>query len=547
MNFFGNHKNLEEIMRTLTYLFLTQLKNRILSLRKKPALLITYSIVLIFIIAMIVMSMFSNDEFLQVRSADERIMFLIIGGLGFLFLYIFTNSGLSTGSTLFSMSDVGLLFAAPISSKKILMYGLIQTLGKALFAAIFIFYQVVNLKTNFGYGLKEILSLFIIYALIVLICQLASIGIYIFSTGKPVRKNLVKLILYLLLGVILLAVVLVQKTQQVNLLEAALRVFDSTWFSFVPVAGWSVMFFSGIIQGSIAQIIISLLLFLGVGIAIISLLTVGTADYYEDVLLSTETTFLTLKAAKEGGKAPRRTNSKIKVRDKVLGISRGRGAMTLAYKHILELNRKSRFVFIDSYTMFMAVAVGIAGYNLKGTQAVHELSYVILAVAIYFQFFLSIMGKLKEELLKPYIFMIPAKSIVKVFAASVTSLLKPCIDGVIIFGVFTAMSGVNPFAGIFFALSYAASGTVFVGITILFQRVLGGQPSKIIQSLLVILILVVVMSPAVIASIVTAYFLPPAVQFLCLLPYIFVCLLFAGILFLTCGNLIDKSEFTGKL
>jgi hypothetical protein len=54
------------------------------------------------------------------------------------------------------------------------------------------------------------------------------------------------------------------------------------------------------------------------------------------------------------------------------------------------------------------------------------------------------------------------------------------------------------------------------------------------------------MSPSIGVSVVAAYMLPEALKFLSMLPYTIFCVMFAAILFLTCGNLIDKAEFTGK-
>jgi hypothetical protein len=84
-------------------------------------------------------------------------------------------------------------------------------------------------------------------------------------------------------------------------------------------------------------------------------------------------------------------------------------------------------------------------------------------------------------------------------------------------------------------------------MTILYQRVLGGQPNKVIQMFIGIGLLFAVMAPSIGVSVVAAFLLPAALDFLCMLPYTVFCLLFAAILFVTCGNLIDKAEFTGKL
>lgn len=534
-------------MKALSFLLLTQLKNRILSLRKKPAFLILYSIVFLVVVLSIIMIVIFNHGMPNTRTGDERIVFLILSGLGLLLLYAFTISGLSTGSSLFTMPDVGLLFVAPISSKKILIYGLINTLIKSLFGSIFIFYQIGNLKANFNYGFKEIFALFIIFALMIVFCQLLSIGIYIFSNGNQLRKNIVKAILYSVFAIIVLAVILLLRQGQVGTFEAILRIVDSSWFGYIPVAGWATMFFAGIVHNTITMIVASLLLFFLLGAAIVILLTLGKADYYEDVLISTEYTFQVRTAAKEGRNIPRQLNKKIKVKENESGIGNGKGAMTFLYKHLLEYRRKSRFVLINSSTLAMTVIAGIAGYDFRIKNAPTAAFYGLLAVYIYLLYFGTVLGKLKQELLKPYIFLIPETSMKKVFAASLASLMKPCVDAVCIFTVLAAASGSHTLDCVFYALAYAASGAVFVGMTILFQRVLGGQPNRLVQSFVGMGLLLAVMTPSIGVSVVAAFLLPKTLQFLCMVPYTGFCLLLAFIFFVTCGNLIDKAEYTGKM
>lgn len=534
-------------MKALSYLILTQLKNRILSLRKKPGFLILYSFIFLIILASIIVVIVVGDDNTKRQFGDERILFLIISGLGLVLLYAFITSGLSTGSSLFTMPDVGLLFVAPISSKKILMYGLLSTLGKALLGSIFILYQVGNLKNNFNYGFVEIFALFIMFAIMTVFCQLMSIGIYIFSNGNQSRKNLVKAILYVMIIIILSLTLLEQRQNHISILEAALRIPSSKWFGYIPVAGWSTMFFIGVVKNSVISITIPLVLYFLMGIVVVVLLTAGKADYYEDVLLSTEVTFQTRLAAKEGRNIPNARNKKIKVKNDDPGIGKGKGAMTFLYKHMLEMRRKSRFIFLDTFSIFMIVGMGIAGYNFKTKGAPDAAYYSALGMVIYFQFFVTMMGKLKVELLKPYIYLIPEKSIKKVFAASLTSIIKPCIDGICMFSALIAFSGKNPLYGIFFALAYASAGAVFVAMTVLYQRILGGQPNKIAQMFVGIFVLFIIMAPSIGFSAVAAYFLPAAIKFLCTLPFTLFCLLFTVIIFVACGNLIDKAEYTGKL
>jgi len=532
-------------MKALTYLLRKLIKNRILALRKRPGLMILYIVIFGFMILSMVYLLFADNIETGVDFSDPRMIYLIIVGFGLMYLVSFANTGLSTGSTLFTMADVGLLFVAPISTKKILLYGLVSSMGKALLASFFILFQVVNLRMHFGFGMKEILALFFIYAVMVFFGQLVAIGIYIFSNGNPQRKKLVKTIIYVSIGILLLYVLWINNREQISFLQAAYRLIEEPWFAYFPVAGWSMMFFQGIAEGILTYLVISLVLFGVFSLLIILLLTAGKADYYEDVLISTEMTFQAVRAAKEGstGVSVQRKR-KVKVREEEDAFLKGNGSITIFYKHLLEMKRSSRFVFINGYTIFLCAAVAILGYNLKSVG--EGTSYIILGSAVYIQFFYTVMGKLKDELTRPYIYMIPEKSVKKVFFASLTSFLKHGVDGFLMFTTMAVVGLQDPLTCLFFALAYTASGALFVSLTIFYQRVLGGQPNQTVQALLSLFLMFIFLAPPIAVSAVAAFVLPDALQFLVTLPFTVYCVLITGVIFATCGNLIDKAEYSGK-
>lgn len=531
-------------MKALSYLVLTQIKNRILALRKKPAMMILYGIVFIFIIVLILYAIFAGDKSINDDYADNRILYLFLTGFGLLYLYTFTYSGLSTGASFFSMADVGLLFVAPISTKKILFYGLVSTIGKTMLTSIFILYQIPNLQNAFGYGMVEVLALFFIYVVMIIFFQILSMGVFIFSNGNNKRKNLVKLILYVFFGVLIVGTYMIMQKENVGVLDSLKLLVDSKWFGYLPVVGWSIMFFKGVLAGSIIHVVTSLIFFGAIGTFFIIMLTGNKADYYEDVLYSTEVTYQRLLDYKEGRNISSASNRKVKIKDNENGLKKGKGALVFVYKHLLEMKRSSRFVFFDGYTIFTAIAVGIAGNNMKN----EESSYIILAVLIYLQYFMTIFGRLKIELMKPYIYMVPESSFKKLFAASVSSLLKPCVDAFFIFGTFALVGGASIVQCIFMALAYISSGAVFVGLTIVYQRVLGGQPNKIAQVFIGIFLLILVIAPAVTLSVLFSIFiLAESLQFLSTLPYSIFCLLSTFIMFYACRNLLDNTEISERM
>lgn len=533
-------------MKALLYLMLRQLKNKIVYLRKKPGMMILYIIILLSVIGSVVLAVFSGEQSNSQQLANHYIIFLFINGFGLLYLLSFTYTGLSTGSTFFTMADVGLLFVAPISTKKVLIYGLLKSIGKtSLTSSLFIIYNTFNLKTSFGYSYIEILALLLIYILMEMFCHILSIGIYIFTNGNQSRKNLIKGIFCGIIAIVILALYAISRREEVSLLEALKLLLDRKWYGYIPVMGWATMFFKGVLSGITMDIVISLGFFILTSIVLIRLLTVKEADYYEDVLYSTELTFKRIKDAKEGRNVSTNTNRKINIKEENHGLHKGKGAMTFVYKHLLEMKRSSRFIFIDGNSIFIAISVGIASKFIEhNTVSI----YITLGTLIYMQYFTTTFGRLKTELLKPYIYMIPESSFKKILAASASSIFKPCVDSILIFGIMAVVGGVDILQCIFMALAYSASGFLFVGLSVVYQRLLNEQPNKIAQVFIGIYLLILVLAPGVAASVlITVYVLPESLIFLSTLPYTIVSMIIAFIMFFACRNLLDRSDYSERI
>jgi hypothetical protein len=523
-------------MRAIIYLYLTIIKNKILYLRKKPAYLLLYGIILLSVVGIIISSAFTKKEILVGTSySDIRILYGIIAGLASLFLYSFISTGLSTGSTLFSMEDVGILFPSPISSKKILIYGLVKQMGTTLFSAFFILYQGYNLKKHFGLGYSSLFNIVLIYAILLFWFQLLSISIYIFSNGNPARKNIVKGFAVGFLGIILLFFYISYLKNDGIIVDSILGLMDFLPFQFLPAIGWSVMFFNAFIQGKVIFIAISMLLFLLTTVLMISLFTNGDADYYEDVLNGT----IFLNERTEAAKNGKTVFKKVKVKGSKTGLKNGKGSSAIFYKNVLEKSRSSRFIFVDFYTVFATVGSGFAAKMIHSP----DFLYIILGVLIYVQFFMATMGSLSKELKLHYIYLIPEKSIKKIFSASITSMIKPFADAIFIFTAVGIFSETSFLLNLFLGLAYGFSGAIFVSYFVLLRRIFGGTPNKIVSSIVGIVLLLIILSPGIGTSVVAVMMLPPTLTFLGTLPFTLCCALITLIVFLLCGNLLDKSEF----
>ena len=526
-------------MKALVYLLLTILKNKILNLKKKPIYIVIYGVILVSIIFMFVIAYAVDTEIRVNEFTDIRVLYSIIFGVASLFLVLQVITGLSSGSTMFNMADVGILFVSPISSKKILVYGLIKQMGTTLVSALFIFYQINTLKSSFGLGATSILGLVLVYAIIVFFTQLLAIIIYILTNSNNKKKFIVKSIMYLLVGGIGIVIFYQYITFGGTIINALLRFIDLKEVLWIPLLGWSVMFMKGVIAGNIIYVGISISLFLITTIAMIYIFTLRDGDYYEDVLSNTELTYNKLMDAKNG--KMNTTMRKVKVNEARTGLNGGTGAMAIFYRQLLEKKRSSRLLFIDLYTVISAIGAGLFSYYYKGPGG----DYILLGVFIYLQVIFTSFGKFSFELVKPYIYLIPAKSRDKILASALVTVMKPCVDSVIIFTIVSIVHKVSPLTCFFYALAYIGTSTIMISYTILCQKLFGGMPSKVISAILSLTMLMLVFIPGAAGSVLSGIFLPKSLEFLITLPYTFSCIAFTTLILVVCGDVLDKAEMVG--
>lgn len=522
-------------MKAILYLTVMTVKNKLLSLRNKPLLLIVYLLCAISFGAGVVYLLFSRKSINLGGNGDIRMLYAITAGFCLLFSYSSLAAGLTTGGTLFNMADVSLLFVSPVKPRKILIYGLVKQMGSTAFAALFILFQIPNLMGNFPIGLNTIYMLLFLYVVTIFFTQLIAIAVYIFSNGNEFKKMLVSGVV-VLLCLFVATLVYMNFRESGDWLKALYKTMDSTAFGFVPVIGWSVMILKASVTSNILFFVIGLLLYFISTVLIIALLSSGEADYYEDVLISTESNFTKLQAVKEG--KTRTVTRKVKVRENRMGIGKGFGASIFFYKHLLEVKRGSFLPYIDALTITSAILAGVFTKQANNP----FIGYIVLCFMVYMQYFFTLVGRLSIEIKMPFIFLVPEKSLTKLIAVSLSNLIKPLIDGTIVFTIVYLISGTPVILNVFLAIAYMSTGFSFSSLTILNQRLLGGQPNKIISSFLGIGLFIAIMAPGIIASFVATLLLSEALSFLGLLPFILLNLIISAIIYLICGDIFERTE-----
>ncbi len=474
----------------LIYILLTRFKNKLLSIVKKPSQLIVM-LLLIFFFGVSIIGGNAGSVTSYVRSTEELMSIcLVVFGISFV---LTGYSGISKGASLFSMSDVNLLFSSPISPISNLIYGLVQQMSTSLLLGFFILFQYSTIHNIYGMGVDFLIVTFLMYALVSFSGQLTAMVIYILTSHDDKKRSILK---YSFIGIFALAVAAIflkALTLGGDMLESLVIVSNEFAVGLFPVAGWAKMIMSGIFtENNPLYIILGLTLTALYIIVMVVLVKVKQADYYEDVLKATEVSFSAITAKKEG-KMVEAVPQNIKVGK--IGIGKGAGSDVFYFKHKLESRRAKSFIFDVTTLVYMAV-ICVFAFIFKNQGLAP-----IFAMSIYMQMFSVALGRWVKELLMPYVYLIPESPMKKLWNCLKESFVKITAEAVVLFliiGVIMEMEPLEIFGAVVIRIS---CGILFTGTNLFCERFFGGINIKSITILLYFLTSMIFAIPALLSVI----------------------------------------------
>ena len=269
-------------MSALTYLTLTQFKNRIRGLVRSPAKLI-YAIIVVALLGLVVFA--GNMEEGEAGAPNAQLGAIIVGYFALMFLMT-ANSGFSTGMSIFKMPDVNFLFVGPFKSVRVLFHGMFNQMATALIMAAVILFQYGWMHGSYGVGLLEMVFVMAGYSLTVFTAQITAMVIYAFSSGRPgVRKAL--RVVYVAVCAAWVAYIGYKALNSANVLDAICAAAVDPIGRLFPVAGWLGGACYEAILGNYTTALTLTAVWAVFTAALIILMAKADQDFYEDVLQST--------------------------------------------------------------------------------------------------------------------------------------------------------------------------------------------------------------------------------------------------------------------
>lgn len=477
-------------MSALKYLFFTNIKNTIKDLKNHPAKLV----LIIIFIALIGFVIFAGnvDTPSPGELRDKHELYAGVFALYATSFVLTIMSGFSSGASFYSMADINLLFMSPISSKKILIFGLIKQMGTSLWIGFFLFYQYAWLQNTYGLGVYGLFAIFVGYCFTMFCAQLTAMTIYSFTSNNEKLKKLLKTLIIALCTIVVVLILKDSLLPNANKLKAIVDSANATWVSFVPVVGWLMACAVGIMTFNYISIVISLLATIIYVFVLIFLVSRVKADFYEDVLQATEVSFSAITAKKEGKISDNPKNVKVGK----TGINKGFGPNVFFYKHMLE-NRRTGLLFIDKNSLiFIAVCIFFTLLMKENNSIIPSFAF-----ATYMQVFSIAMGRWIRELTLPYIYMIPEKPFKKLVCAAQENIFKIIVEAIILFIPIGIIVNAPIHEIIICIIARIGFGILFMSGNVLIERVLGSLTSKTLILVLYFLIMILLAVPGFIFGI----------------------------------------------
>ena len=477
----------------LLYVLTTRLKNKIISIVKKPSQLLF----IVIIAGMLGVTLVSGNKagvVYNTRPIEELFSIcLVLFGISFV---LTAFSGISKGASLFSMSDVNLLFSSPVKPIPILVYGLVQQMGTNLLLGFFILFQYTTLHSYYGVDFNFILIVFLLYAVVTFCGQLTAMVIYILTSSDDKKRATAK---WTFIGIAVLYVGLLvlngYNISPYSIPEGLVSVTSELPAMLFPVVGWGRMIISGIFSDEQNILYIALgsgLMLLYVATMVV-LVKVKQTDYYEDVLKATEVSHSAITAKKEG-KLTEAVPQNVKVGK--TGIGAGSGSEVFYYKHRLESRRAKAFLFDVPTLVYMAVICAFS-FIFKSMGILP-----VIVLSIYMQVFSVALGRWVKELIMPYVYLIPENPMKKLFNCLKESFVKITVEAVILFIIVGLIHELEPTEIVGLIILRISCGILFTATNLFSERFFGGIAIKVLSLILYFIFTMIFALPAIVLAVV---------------------------------------------
>lgn len=323
----------------------------------------------------------------------------------------------------FKPSHAHYIFNAPVSPKRVLLYGAFKNmftdlvLGVAFFVIGILFFSVPFWK---------MLLVFLVWVLMTGI-QEGSLIILLYGNERVSTEKIDKAGKALLgiLGLLGLFVFWYFRKNGLSL-ESVQNVLFHPYLQMIPLIGWTLSLYHLILLGPAAVNVICSILCVVSTLALLYLAWNMPCEggYYEEAAKFADDYQKLRKRQRKGEMG----TGKEKYRRLKKGL-RGSGASAIFYRHLQEYKKAKFFIFNMMDVVCFGLAV-IMARTYEGEKTAEFGGLFLLGILAYIVFCTSgVIGKWEKELEHPYLYLIPEKPLKKMWYATLMEHIKAFIDG----------------------------------------------------------------------------------------------------------------------
>lgn len=282
---------------------------------------------------------------------------------------------------------------------------------------------------------------------------------------------------------------------------------NSLWSDAFPIAGWVGLIYKGMIRGISYYYPLVFALYGALVLLAVLLYRFGRFDFYEEAGINTSRILEIVEASKAGVEA---VNTGI-ARTAVVGkevYKRGWGASAFFHMHLFENRRTSKLFFINKVALIYR-AFALIVLLITDSLIPENLDILVILVGMTTMLVLNAIvfggGKTVMELGRPYFFIVPEKTIKKLFMCILSDLPEMLFDGVVcaLLIKITAWCDFTLGPAIAFVLMITAFDLVSQTVGIVCVRLLrqfGKFSMMFVRYILILVLIVVGMLPVILGT-----------------------------------------------
>ena len=391
-------------------------------------------------------------EFFDASGLDGKDAFELGTGLAILSILTLQIFGAEKSvSRLFLPADVNFLFTSDRSPQEVLSFRLFTTLGTAVVASVYLFFQLPSLVAKFHISSFAAGSILIAWCMTLAFSILLKILTFELASRHPViKRNLRFGIILFLAGLFFLLYHSYQNSPEQVFLLSAHRFFNAPWTRWIPVWGWlkGIVIFA--LEGNYRYSILLMISCLVLILILLITIRIVPIDYYEEASIRCEEIALYMENVNSDTAGllvtrTRKHDEKLK-RD---GFHYGSGSTVYFFKTLYNRFRFARFGFLTK-AMITCLLVAVAGGLFVRFFMEEPSVYPPVALLAVTAFFRTIASPMIEDIRKDSFIRSPENTWLKLFWSLAGGSVNCALDTFLPLMLGSAIAGLSPLRGLLF-------------------------------------------------------------------------------------------------